>query len=59
MKDECLICSILTAVDFVKEHFGIEMEKPEVVWPLRCAEQPVHRQTLPILQGESLNLIYA
>lgn len=23
--------SILTAVDFVKEHFGIEMEKPEVV----------------------------
>ena len=23
--------SILSAVDFVKEHFGIEMEKPEVV----------------------------
>ena len=31
MKEECLICSILNAVDFVKEHFGIEMEKPEVV----------------------------
>ena len=55
MKEECLICSILNAVDFVKEHFGIEMEKPEVV--CRYAEQPVHRQTLPILQGESLNLI--
>jgi hypothetical protein len=23
--------SILTAIDFVKENFGIEMEKPEVV----------------------------
>lgn len=31
MKEECLICSILNAVDFVKEHFGSEMEKLEVV----------------------------
>ena len=23
--------SILTAIDFVKEHFGVEMEKPEVI----------------------------
>ena len=23
--------SILAAIDFVKEHFGVEMEKPEVV----------------------------
>lgn len=34
--------SILSAIDFVKEHFGIEMEKPEIV----CDYSPQNNQCL-------------
>ena len=34
--------SILSAIDFVKEHFGIEMEKPEIV----CSYSPQNNQCL-------------
>ncbi len=34
--------SILTAVDFVKEHLGVEMEKPEV----RCSRSQINNQCI-------------
>ena len=34
--------SILTAVDFVKEHLGVEMEKPEV----RCSRSQINEQCI-------------
>ena len=34
--------SILSAIDFVKEHFGVEMEKPEIV----CEFSPRNNQCL-------------
>ncbi len=34
--------SILSAIDFVKEHFGVEMEKPEIV----CGFSPRNNQCI-------------
>ncbi len=49
--------SILAAIDFVREQFGVEMEKAGDRMPLLRAKQPVHRQTLSVFQGESLRNI--
>ena len=47
--------SILSAVDFVKEHFGVEMEKPEVV----CTRSAQNSQCIglrcPFAKGNHLN----
>ncbi len=44
--------SILAAVDFVKEHFGVEMERPEIV----CAHSAKNNQCIgkrcPFAQGK-------
>jgi len=34
--------SVLSAIDFVKEHFGVEMEEPEIV----CEFSPNNNQCL-------------
>ncbi len=43
--------SILAAVDFVREHLGVEMERDCPRLLLQSQEQPVHRQALSLLSA--------
>jgi len=36
------VVALLTAIDFVKEHLGVEMEKPEV----KCSRSQINEQCI-------------
>ena len=48
--------AILEAVDFAREHLGVNMERLKV--RLQQPEQPVHRKTMPVLRKAAENCLY-
>ena len=71
MHTECLICgiggprcckrdsylSILSAIDFVQEHFGVKMEKPEIVCTRAALNSRCIGKRCPLAKCSEPNII--